>query len=153
MCITYYRQVSNIRRTKSQHLKDSRTVLRLSLPNPLKADVKSRMKMWSEQGRQAMLQLHPSDRQIVLPTKVRLVLEILRYVFTTSHINLHLWKMPYSFSFNWIMQEFKQSASSFIHFYWLRKRSYLSGNKNTTHIYVPCIMQTQLWDAHLHRTW
>ena len=40
-----YRQVSNIRRTKSQHLKDSRSVLRLSLPNPLKPDVKSRMKM------------------------------------------------------------------------------------------------------------
>ena len=40
-----YRQVSNIRRTKSQQLKDSRTVLRLSLPIPLKPDVKSRMKM------------------------------------------------------------------------------------------------------------
>ena len=40
-----YRQVSNIRCTKSQHLKDSRTVLRLSLPNPLKPDVKSRTKM------------------------------------------------------------------------------------------------------------
>ena len=40
-----YRQVSNISRTKSQHLKDSRTVLQLSLPNPLKPDVKSRMKM------------------------------------------------------------------------------------------------------------
>ena len=40
-----YRQVSNIRRTKSKHLKDSRTVMRLSLPNPLKPDVKSRMKM------------------------------------------------------------------------------------------------------------
>ena len=40
-----YRQVSNIRRTKSQHLKDSHTVLRLSLPNPLKPDGKSRMKM------------------------------------------------------------------------------------------------------------
>ena len=40
-----YRQVSDIRRTKSQHLKDSRAVLRLSLPNPLKPDVKSRMKM------------------------------------------------------------------------------------------------------------
>ena len=39
------RQVSNIRRTKSQHSQDSRTVLRLSLPNPLKPDVKSRMKM------------------------------------------------------------------------------------------------------------
>ena len=45
--LTYveYRQVSNIRRTKFQHLKDSRTVLRLSLPNPLKPDVKSRMNM------------------------------------------------------------------------------------------------------------
>ena len=40
-----YRQVSNISRTKSQHLKDSRAVLWLSLPNPLKVDVKSKMKM------------------------------------------------------------------------------------------------------------
>ena len=40
-----HRQVANIRRTKSQHLKYSRTVLRLSLQNPLKPDVKSRMKM------------------------------------------------------------------------------------------------------------
>ena len=40
-----FRQVSNIRRAESQRLKDSRTVLRLSLSNPLKPDVKSRMKM------------------------------------------------------------------------------------------------------------
>ena len=40
-----YRQASNTSRTKSQHLKDSRPVLRLSLSNPLKPDVKSRMKM------------------------------------------------------------------------------------------------------------
>ena len=40
-----YRQVRNISGTKSQHLKDSRTVLRLPLPNPLKPDVKLRMKM------------------------------------------------------------------------------------------------------------
>ena len=40
-----YRQVSDIRRTKSQNLNDSRSVLRLHLPNPLKPDVKSRMKM------------------------------------------------------------------------------------------------------------
>ena len=39
------RKDSNISHTKSQHLKDYRTVLRLSLPNPLKPDVKSRMKM------------------------------------------------------------------------------------------------------------
>ena len=38
-------QVSNITCTKSQHLKYSPTVLRLSLPNPLKPGVKSRMKM------------------------------------------------------------------------------------------------------------
>ena len=40
-----YRQFYNIRRTKSQLLNDSRTALRLSLQNPLKPDVKSRMKM------------------------------------------------------------------------------------------------------------
>ena len=40
-----YRQVYTIRRTKFQHLKDYFTVLRLSLPSPLKPDVKSRMKM------------------------------------------------------------------------------------------------------------
>ena len=40
-----YRQFSNIKRSKSQRLKYSRIVLWLSLPNPLKPDVKSRMKM------------------------------------------------------------------------------------------------------------
>ena len=40
-----YRQVSNISRTISQLLINSRTSLWLSLPNPLKPDVKSRTKM------------------------------------------------------------------------------------------------------------
>ena len=40
-----YRKVSNIRCTKSQNLNDSRLVLQLALPNPLKPGVKSRMKM------------------------------------------------------------------------------------------------------------
>ena len=40
-----YHQVSNIRRTKSQPSKYSHTVLRLSLPNTLKPDVESKMKM------------------------------------------------------------------------------------------------------------
>ena len=57
-----YRKISNIGRTKSQNLKYSRLVLQLPLPNPLKPGVKSRMKMWLEQCRQAMLQLHLSDR-------------------------------------------------------------------------------------------
>ena len=41
----------------------SRLVLQLSLPYPLKPGVKSRMKMYLEQRRQAMLQIHLSDEQ------------------------------------------------------------------------------------------
>ena len=40
-----YRKISNITRPKSKNLNDSRLVLLLSLPNPLKPSVKSRMKM------------------------------------------------------------------------------------------------------------
>ena len=40
-----YRKISNIRRTKSQNLIDSRIVLQLSLPNPLMPVIKSRMNM------------------------------------------------------------------------------------------------------------
>ena len=40
-----YRKISNIRRTKSPNLNVSRLVLLLSLPNPTKPGVKSRMKI------------------------------------------------------------------------------------------------------------
>ena len=40
-----YRKTSNISRTKSQNLNDSRLILQFSLPHPLKPGVKSRMKM------------------------------------------------------------------------------------------------------------
>ena len=40
-----YRKFSNIRRTKSPNLNVPRIVLKLSLPNPMKSGVKSRMKM------------------------------------------------------------------------------------------------------------
>ena len=43
--IWYYSKTSNIRRTKSQNLIASRLALQLSLPNPMKSGVKSRMKM------------------------------------------------------------------------------------------------------------
>ena len=39
------RKISNIRRTKSETLNDYRLVVQLSLPNPMKPGVKSRMKM------------------------------------------------------------------------------------------------------------
>ena len=53
-------------------------ILQLSLSNPLESGIKSRMKMQLEQRRQAMLQLHLSDQP--LPTRVRFILEILRYL-------------------------------------------------------------------------
>ena len=40
-----YRKISNIIRTKSQNLDDSRIVFQLSVPKPLKPGVKLRMKM------------------------------------------------------------------------------------------------------------
>ena len=43
--MSIYRKVSNIRCTKCQNLNDSRLVLQLSVPNPLKPSVKSIMKM------------------------------------------------------------------------------------------------------------
>ena len=57
-----YRKVSNISRTENQNLDDSRLNMQLPLPNRLKPGVKSRMKMQLEHRRQAMLQLHLSDR-------------------------------------------------------------------------------------------
>ena len=40
-----YRKISNIRRTKSLNFNVSRLVLQLTLPNPMKPGIKSRMKM------------------------------------------------------------------------------------------------------------
>ena len=60
---SWYRKVSNIRRTKFQNFSDSRPTLPLSSHNLLKPCIKSIMKMYLEQCRQAMLQLHLSDRQ------------------------------------------------------------------------------------------
>ena len=59
-----YCQTSKIRSSKSQNVNVSRLSLKLPLPNPLKSGVKSRLKMWLEQRRQAMLQLHLSDQQV-----------------------------------------------------------------------------------------
>ena len=60
---SYYYKISNIGCTKSQNFNDFRLVLWWSLPNQLKPGVRSRMKMWLEQRRQAKLQLHLSDQQ------------------------------------------------------------------------------------------
>ena len=59
-----YCKISIVRHTKISNLNVLRHVLKLSLPNPMKPGVKSRMIMELEQHRQAMLQLHLSDRQV-----------------------------------------------------------------------------------------
>ena len=79
-----YTAKSNISRTKSQNLNVSPLVLQLSLPNLLKSCVKLWMKMQLEQRWQAMLQQHLRDHQFNLPTKVWLILEIMRLLKSTK---------------------------------------------------------------------
>ena len=73
-----YCQVSNIRRTKPQHLKDSRTVLRLSLLNPLKPDVEVENEDVVGAAPTGDAPTTSEWSTILLPTKVRLILEVLR---------------------------------------------------------------------------
>ena len=75
-----YRQVSNISRTKIQNLNVSRRVLLLSLCNILKPGVKF-------ENEDVVGAAPPGDAPtksewstIVLPTKVRLILEVLMYI-------------------------------------------------------------------------
>ena len=70
--ISLYRKTCNISRTKSQNLNDSRLILHLSLPNPLKPGVKSRMKMY--------IWTTSEWSTIWLPIKVHLILGILLYI-------------------------------------------------------------------------
>ena len=78
-----YRQLSNIRRTKSQHIKYSRTVLRLSVPNPLKPDVKSKNEDVVGAAPTGDAPTTSDWSTIVLPTKVRLILDVFRYLTST----------------------------------------------------------------------
>ena len=71
-------QVSNISRTKPQHLKDSRTVLRLSLLNPLKPDVEVENEDVVGAAPTGDAPATSEWSTILLPTKVRLILEVLR---------------------------------------------------------------------------
>ena len=55
-----YRCISNIRRTRSPNSNVSHLILHLSLPNLARCQVENEDVV--EQRRQAMLQLHPSDK-------------------------------------------------------------------------------------------
>ena len=86
-----YRKISNIWRNKFQNLNISRLVLQLSLLDQLKPveNFKSRMKMYLEQRRQAMLQLHLSDQQFYCPLRCGL-LEVWRSITITKQPALTL---------------------------------------------------------------
>ena len=68
---------SDIRRTKSQHFKDSRTVLRLPLQNPLKPDVKVKNEDVVGAAPTGDVSTTSEWSTMLLPTKVRLILEFL----------------------------------------------------------------------------
>ena len=60
-----YHKTSNMIRPKCQNLNVSHLVLQLSLPNPLKLSVKSKMEIqFGLEQRQALLQLHLSEQQL-----------------------------------------------------------------------------------------
>ena len=64
-----YTQTFNIKHTKSQNLNVSHLILLLSLPNPLKPGVESKMKMQLEHRLLTMLQLYLSDQQVYCPLR------------------------------------------------------------------------------------
>ena len=74
----WYRETFNIRDTKSQNVNVSRLVLQLSLPNPLKPEVENEDVVGAAPTGDAPTTSEWS--KIVLPTKVRLKLEVWRYV-------------------------------------------------------------------------
>ena len=76
-----YHQTSNISHTKSQNLNVSRLVLQLSLPNPLKPGVKSRMKMSFGAAPTDNVQTKSEWSTILLPTTVSLILEVWWYIY------------------------------------------------------------------------
>ena len=88
---TNYRQISNIRHTKSKHLNVSRLTLQLSLPHAFKPGVKSRMKMWLEQRRQVMLQLHLSDQQFHRHIGVTYIRSLTVHIYYYSCFQLAQW--------------------------------------------------------------
>ena len=71
-----YRQISNIRRSKSQVLNDSRLVLPLSLLNPLKPGVKVENEDVVEAAPTGAAPTTSVWSRSLLPAKVRLILEV-----------------------------------------------------------------------------
>ena len=82
-----YHKTSNISCTKYQNSNVFRLVWQFSLPNPLKPGVNSMLKMWLEQHRQAILQLHLSDQQVYCLIRCDLCYGIDRNRFTTNHVS------------------------------------------------------------------
>ena len=80
--VAYYRQTSNIKRTKYPKLDVSRIVSQLSLRNLLKPLVKSRMKMQLDRRCSNYI------RVISKPTKVRLISEVWWCTYWMRHVIL-----------------------------------------------------------------
>ena len=101
-----YRKVSNIRRTKSQNINDSRLVLQLSLPNPLKLGVKSIIRLWRCGWSSADWWCSNYIWVIMnlLAYKVRLILEVWRYHLCWWIGDYrYIYTIPQMYSAPWLM--------------------------------------------------
>ena len=109
----HYRQVSDIRRTKSQHLKDSHTVLRLSL-------LKSLEDIYEVDNEDVVGAAPTGDAPttsewstILLSAKVRLILEVLRYILLCRRLWCSLMNVHNLF-LNWLFNYHNKTI-----LYWL----------------------------------
>ena len=80
-----YRKISNIRCTKSPNLNAPRLVLQLSLPIPMKPGVTVENEDVVGAAPTGDAPTTSEWSNILLPTKVRLILEIWRYLILMSH--------------------------------------------------------------------
>ena len=98
----------------------SHLLLQLSLPNPLKPGVKSRVKISLEQCRQVMLQLHLSDQQFYCLLQW-LILEVWRYspFKWFDYMMTCVWLLPLHFLLLHTSGELCASPSHQQPWYWL----------------------------------
>ena len=81
-----YHQTSNTRHSISKQLNVSCLILQLSLPNPLKTSVKSRMKMQLMQHRQAMLRLTKINTLGPSQNFSHFIKNIVKYIFLNGNV-------------------------------------------------------------------
>ena len=124
-----FRQTSNIKRTKSKYLNVSRLILHKSLPNPLKPGgyVEKEYVVGAAPTGDVSTTFEWST--IVLPSKVCLMLEVWRYMYTyvcTMHTDIHTCVLGWQANFTHSVI-FLNSSNPHAHVSHLVSRLYFTG--------------------------